>query len=51
LHDDIISVDSSVQYLLENNVNVLIYSGDKDYIANWRGGEKWTNNLNWTHQF
>jgi len=27
----------------------LVYSGDKDFICNWRGGEAWTNEANWTH--
>ena len=22
---------------------MLVYSGEKDYICNWRGGERWTN--------
>ncbi|MFM7854779.1 MAG: S10 family serine carboxypeptidase-like protein, partial [Flammeovirgaceae bacterium] len=33
--------------LLNNNVQVLVYSGDKDFVCNWRGGEAWTNSLNW----
>ena len=48
-HDQILGEENNVTYLLENNVNVLVYSGDKDYVCNWRGGEKWTNNLKWTH--
>jgi cathepsin A (carboxypeptidase C) len=24
-----------------------VYSGDKDWICNWRGGEKWTNEIDW----
>ena len=28
---------------------MLVYSGDKDFICNWRGGEKWTHEANWTH--
>lgn len=28
-------------------VEVLVYSGDKDYIVNWRGGEAWTNEVDW----
>jgi len=26
----------------------LVYSGDKDFICNWRGGEAWTNAVEWT---
>jgi cathepsin A (carboxypeptidase C) len=26
----------------------LVYSGDKDFVCNWRGGEAWTNNLEWS---
>ena len=28
---------------------VLVYSGDKDFICNWRGGEAWTSDLQWDH--
>lgn len=31
-------------------MNLLIYSGDKDFICNWRGGEKWSNNVDWAHK-
>jgi len=27
---------------------VLVYSGDKDFICNWRGGEAWTNAVEWS---
>lgn len=27
---------------------ILVYSGDKDFICNWRGGEAWTNAVNWS---
>ena len=44
------SMQQNVTLLLENNINVLVYSGDKDFICNWRGGEKWTHETNWTHK-
>ena len=34
--------------LLDSNVDVLVYSGDKDWICNWRGGEAWTHRLDWS---
>lgn len=34
--------------LLNANLDVLVYSGDKDFICNWRGGEKWTHEVAWT---
>lgn len=34
--------------LLDNDVPILIYNGDKDYICNWVGGLAWTNALDWT---
>ena len=27
---------------------MLVYSGDKDFICNWRGGEAWTNAVEWS---
>jgi cathepsin A (carboxypeptidase C) len=35
--------------LNEQNINVLIYNGDKDYICNWIGGLDWTNALLWDY--
>ena len=28
-------------------MDVLVYSGDKDWICNWRGGEAWTHRLDY----
>jgi len=39
---------SSVENLLKNNLKVLVYSGEKDWVCNWRGGEAWTNVLEWS---
>merc|ERR1711990_762859 len=32
----------------DHDVQVLVYSGDKDWICNWRGGEAWTAATKWT---
>jgi cathepsin A (carboxypeptidase C) len=47
LGDWVTNLQKSVATILENKVKVLVYSGDKDYICNWRGGESWTNTLSW----
>jgi len=39
-----------VGYLLDNGVKGLVYSGDKDFICNWRGGEAWTKAMQWSGQ-
>ena len=49
LGDWVTDLSSKVEYLLNNNVNVLVYSGNKDFICNWRGGEAWTSALEWRH--
>lgn len=34
--------------MLDNSgIEVLVYSGDKDWICNWRGGEAWTEATKW----
>jgi len=43
----------AMQYLipiLEGGKRVLVYSGDLDFICNWKGGESWTLNLEWSGQ-
>jgi cathepsin A (carboxypeptidase C) len=39
LGDWITDESYQVKYLLENGVKGLVYSGDKDFICNWRGGK------------
>ena len=37
--------------MLDNSgIEVLVYSGDKDWICNWRGGEAWTAATKWGSQ-
>jgi len=35
--------------VLNSGLHVLVYSGDKDWICNWRGGEAWTQVQPWNH--
>jgi cathepsin A (carboxypeptidase C) len=39
-----------VAAVLETGLQVLVYSGDKDFICNWRGGEAWTSAVQWSGQ-
>jgi cathepsin A (carboxypeptidase C) len=34
--------------LLENNIRVLIYAGEDDFICNWMGNKAWTLALDWS---
>lgn len=37
--------------MLDNSdIEVLVYSGDKDWICNWRGGEAWTEATKWANK-
>ncbi|KAI7864879.1 Alpha/Beta hydrolase protein [Spinellus fusiger] len=36
--------------LLEDNIKILIYAGDADYICNWMGNKAWTIELPWSGQ-
>ena len=38
------------EILDKSDVEVLVYSGDKDWICNWRGGEAWTASTKWGNQ-
>ena len=35
--------------VLNHGIPVLNFYGDKDFICNWYGGEKWMNNFVWEH--
>merc|ERR1711976_11209 len=49
LGDWMLSLQDKITYLLKNKVHLLVYSGDQDFICNWRGGEAWTNDATWDH--
>ncbi|KAJ1673797.1 hypothetical protein EV182_004537 [Spiromyces aspiralis] len=39
-----------VPTLLDNNIPVLVYAGDADWICNWYGNKAWTLELPWSGQ-
>lgn len=45
--DQISPTTQYIEYLLENNYDVIWYFGDKDYSCNWRGGEAVANSMKW----
>ena len=47
LGDWMLNLAPKVTDILNSGLDTLVYSGDKDFICNWRGGEKWTNEVNW----
>jgi len=50
LLDRIESFRDDIPAVLADGVNVLVYSGDLDWICNWLGGEQWTRTLKWPGQ-
>lgn len=44
------NLSPKVTDILESGLDVLVYSGDKDFICNWRGGEAWTHEVKWSGQ-
>ena len=48
LGDWMLNLMPQVASILDNtDIEVLVYSGDKDWICNWRGGEAWTAATKW----
>lgn len=47
LGDWMLNLAPKVTDILNSGLDTLVYSGDKDFICNWRGGEKWTNEVKW----
>lgn len=47
LGDWLTNLSKQVSYLIDQGLKVLVYSGDLDFICNWRGGEAWTNRVEW----
>lgn len=47
-HDSVHLTTTNVTNLLNNDVAVLAFNGDKDIILNWLGTQEWTRNLNWS---
>lgn len=50
LGDWMTNLAPKVTDILNSGLDVLVYSGDKDFICNWRGGEAWTHEVNWDHK-
>lgn len=50
LGDWINNLAPKISAVLESGLEVLVYSGDKDFVCNWRGGEAWTNAVEWSKQ-
>ena len=50
LGDWLTNLAAKVESVLESGLQVLVYSGDKDFVCNWRGGEAWTKAVQWTGQ-
>jgi len=48
--DWMLNFADDVPLLLANGVNVLVYSGEDDFICNWYGGNAWTHALQWPGQ-
>jgi len=48
--DWMLSLQNKITYLLEQGKFIFVYSGDKDFICNWKGGEAWTNAASWSQQ-
>jgi len=51
LGDWMLNLMPQIAEMLDNtDLEILVYSGDKDFVCNWRGGEAWTLATKWAHQ-
>jgi cathepsin A (carboxypeptidase C) len=51
LGDWMLNLMPQVADMLDNSdLEVLVYSGDKDFVCNWRGGEAWTLATKWENK-
>jgi len=48
--DWMLNYANDIPLLLANNINVLVYSGEYDFICNWYGGQSWTHGMQWPGQ-
>jgi cathepsin A (carboxypeptidase C) len=49
--DWMLNLMPQVADMLDNSgIDVLVYSGDKDFVVNWRGGEAWSLATKWAHK-
>ena len=48
--DWMLDLSGKVVDILNAGLPTLVYSGDKDFICNWRGGEAWTLETKWENQ-
>lgn len=41
-------LSGKVTDILNTGLDTLVYSGEEDFICNWKGGEAWTNAVAWS---
>ncbi|RIB22832.1 Alpha/Beta hydrolase protein, partial [Gigaspora rosea] len=47
--DEIHSTMSQIEFLLDNNIPIMFFYGDADYLCNWIGGNKMVESLKWEY--
>lgn len=50
LGDWLLNLADNMATVLHAGLNVLVYSGDQDFICNWYGGRAWTDAVKWSGQ-
>jgi len=48
--DFMLSYANTIPLLLHNQVRVLVFNGDSDYVSHWYGAEAWVASMNWSGQ-
>jgi serine carboxypeptidase-like clade 4 len=42
------NLEKNIPAMLDAGIRVLVYAGNKDFICNWEGNQRWVNSMKWS---